>query len=213
MSSPVQPDGHLALPAAGNGQPVLVLHPWWGLNATIKAFADRLAGQGFVAFAPDLYHGTVTDEIDEAEKLVTALDGKSDQAKKEIIEAVTFLKEKTGAAAMAVIGFSMGAYYALDLSVSAADSINKVVIFYGSGPADFRKAKAEYLGHFAGNDPYEPTENVAGLEEVLKASGRAVTFYTYPDTGHWFFESDRANAYNEAAAELAWERTVAFLKG
>ncbi|MCA0456179.1 MAG: dienelactone hydrolase family protein [Chloroflexi bacterium] len=207
-----QPDGYLALPTAGKGQAVLVLHPWWGLNNTIKAFTDRLAGEGFAAFAPDLYHGRVTNQIDEAEKLVTALDGNADQAKKEIIEAVEFLKEKSGQSTIAVIGFSMGAYYALDLSAAAPETIHSVVIFYGSGPADFSKAKAEYLGHFAGSDPYEPLENVNGLEEDLKASGRTVTFYTYPNTGHWFAESDRADAYDKAAAELAWERTVAFLK-
>ena len=207
-----QPDGYLALPAAGNGKPVLVLHPWWGLNATIKAFADRLAGEGFVVFAPDLFHGIVTDKIEEAEKLVTGFDSKAEKARSDISEAVAFLKAKTGETSLAVIGFSMGAYYALDLSTSTADVVNKLVIYYGTGPTDFSKAKAEYLGHFAGSDPYEPLENVGDLEEGLKAAGRTVTFYTYPNTGHWFAESDRADAYDTAASELAWERTVAFLK-
>jgi carboxymethylenebutenolidase len=87
-----------------------------------------------------------------------------------------------------------------------------VVLFYGVGPADFNRSKARYLGHFAANDPYEPPENVAWLEDALKTAGRPLTFYTYPDTGHWFFEPDREDAYDQPAAQLAWERTLAFLK-
>lgn len=205
-----QPDGYLA---NGGGSPVLVLHAWWGLNDTIRKFCDRLGDAGFTAFALDLYHGEVTDQISEAEKLGGALDARVDQARAEINDAVTFLKQQTGADSIAVIGFSLGAFYALDLSARLPDSIHSVVVFYGSGPADFSKAKAAYLGHFAGDDPYEPPSNVAELEADIKQAGRPVTFYTYPGTGHWFFEPDRADAYNEAAAALAWERTLAFLKG
>lgn len=205
-----QPDGYLA---NGGGSPVLVLHAWWGLNDTIRKFCDRLGDAGFTAFALDLYHGEVTDQISEAEKLGGALDARVDQARAEINDAVTFLKQQTGADSIAVIGFSLGAFYALDLSASLPDSIRSVVVFYGTGPADFSKAKAAYLGHFAGDDPYEPPSNVAELEADIKQAGRPVTFYTYPGTGHWFFEPDRADAYNEAAAALAWERTLAFLKG
>lgn len=212
--STAQPVGYLATPAAGKGSPVLVLHAWWGLNDTIKAFCNRLADAGFTAFAPDLYHGKVTDKIDEAETLVNSMGDKLDQTRAEIADAVTFLKERAGsdASSMAVIGFSMGAFYAVDLSANAPDTIRSVVIFYGSGPADFSKAKADYLGHFAENDPYEPQSGIDEFEKDLKAAGRTVTFYTYPGTGHWFFEPDRADAYNAAATNLAWERTLAFLK-
>jgi carboxymethylenebutenolidase len=212
--STTQPDGYLAMPAAGKGSAVLVLHAWWGLNDTIKAFCNRLAEAGFVVFAPDLYHGKVTDQIAEAEILGSVLDGTADQAKAEIIEAVTFLKEQAGSddSGVAVIGFSLGAYYALDLSINAPEDIHSAVIFYGTGPGDFSRAKAEYLGHFAGDDPYEPPSNVSALEAGLKEAGRPVTFYTYSGTGHWFFEPDRVQAYNEAAANLAWDRTLAFLK-
>jgi carboxymethylenebutenolidase len=145
-----QPDGYLA---NGGGSPVLVLHAWWGLNDTIRKFCDRLGDAGFTAFALDLYHGEVTDQISEAEKLGGALDARVDQARAEINDAVTFLKQQTGADSIAVIGFSLGAFYALDLSARLPDSIHSVVVFYGSGPADFSKAKAAYLGHFAGDDP------------------------------------------------------------
>ncbi|GAB4408525.1 MAG: hypothetical protein Fur0044_01850 [Anaerolineae bacterium] len=109
------------------------------------------------------------------------------------------------------MGFSLGAYYALDLAAADPEHIRSVVIFYGSGDGDFSTSRAAYLGHFAENDPYEPPANVNELEESLRRAGRPVTFYRYPGTGHWFFEPDRTEAYNQAAATLAWERTLTFL--
>ncbi|MCC6615993.1 MAG: dienelactone hydrolase family protein [Anaerolineae bacterium] len=212
--SATQPEGYLALPATGTGSPVLVLHPWWGLNDTIKGVCARLAEAGFVTFAPDLYEGKVTDQIDEAEKLVTELSSKLDQTRIQLAEALAFLKARAGAGdtGIAVVGFSMGAYYALDLSVNQPTDIRAVVLFYGTGPADFSQSKAAFLGHFAEQDPFEPQASVDELEGELKSAGRPVTFYTYPGTGHWFFEPDRADAYDEAAASLAWERTLTFLE-
>jgi carboxymethylenebutenolidase len=209
--STAQPDGYLAVPPTGSGSPVLVLHAWWGLNDTIKALCDRLAEAGFVTFAPDLYQGKVTDQIPEAEKLIGTLDEKADQA---VSSAAAFLRERAGTsdAGIAVIGFSLGAYYALDFSAKEPEHMRSVVLFYGTGPADFSRSKAEYLGHFAENDSYEPLESVGELEEAIKEAGRPVTFHHYPGTGHWFFEPDRADAYNQEAAALAWERTLAFLR-
>jgi carboxymethylenebutenolidase len=209
MSS-AQPDGYLALPVDGSA--VLVLHAWWGLNDTLKAFCKRLADSGFVAFAPDLYHGKVTDQIAEAETLASDLDGKIDQVRGDLVEAATFLRNQAGSGDLAVIGFSLGAYYALDLSVTAPETVRSVVLFYGTGPGDFSRSKADYLGHFAEADPFEPESSVSELEESLKRAGRPVTFYQYSGTGHWFFEPDRVQAYNPAAANLAWDRTLAFLR-
>ena len=210
-----QPQGFLAVPPTGKGPGVLVLHAWWGLNDTIKAFCTRLAESGFVAFAPDLYHGKVADTIPDAETLGKALDANHLQAKAEIAEATLFLNERVGQAdrGLAVIGFSLGAYYALDLSAADPDHIRSVVLFYGTGDLhDFSNSRADYLGHFAENDEFEPKSNVDDLEESLRRAGRPVTFHRYPDTGHWFFEPDRTQAYNQAAASLAWDRTLAFLK-
>jgi carboxymethylenebutenolidase len=209
-----QPQGYLAVPPAGKGPGVLVLHAWWGLNDTIKAFCTRLAGSGFTAFAPDLYHGKVADTIPAAEALGKALDASYLQAKAEVMEAALFLNEFTGqaGAGLAVIGFSLGAYYALDLAAAAPEHIRSVVLFYGTGGGDWTGSKADYLGHFAENDRFEPPSNVAELEAALRGAGRPVTFYRYPGAGHWFFEPDRAQAYNPAAASLAWERTLAFLR-
>lgn len=205
--------GYLAIPELGEGPGVLVLHAWWGLNDTIRAVCTRLAEAGFVAFAPDLYHGRVADTIAEAETLGQALDANHLQARAEIAEATRFLSERTDQPdrGLAVMGFSLGAYYALDLAAADPEHIRSVVIFYGSGDGDFSTSQAAYLGHFAENDPYEPPANVNELEESLRRAGRPVTFYRYPGTGHWFFEPDRTEAYNQAAATLAWERTLAFL--
>ena len=171
-----QPEGFLALPQSGKGPGVLVLHAWWGLNETMKAFCTRLAGSGYTAFAPDIYHGKLAESIAEAERLVKALDANHLQAEAEIAEAARFLDERLGGASsdLAVIGFSMGAYYALDLSAADPQRIRAVVVFYGSGPADFSRSKAAYLGHFAENDPYEPKSNVDELEQERE---RKVPFY------------------------------------
>lgn len=209
-----QPPGFLALPRTGSGPGVLLLHAWWGLNETIKTFCKQLAEAGFVVFAPDLYHGRTASTIPEAEALAGELDTWHKEAKAEIARAVKFLSELTGhpERGLAVVGFSLGAYYALDLSAADPEHIRKVVTFYGSGEADFTAARAVYMCHFAEADEYEPDENVAYLETGLKAAGRLAVFYRYPGAGHWFCEPDRTDAYNPEAARLAWERTLAFLK-
>jgi carboxymethylenebutenolidase len=207
-----QPHGFLAIPATGKGRGVLVLHPWWGLNETMKALCGRLATEGFITFAPDLYRGKIAATIEDAKMLSSELN--ETQAKSDVADAVTFLSERAdlSGAGVGVIGFSLGAYFALSLSNEDPDRVRAVVVFYGTGSEDFRRSKASYLGHFAETDDYEPASNVRSLEDALRTAGRPVTFHTYAGTGHWFFEQNRSDAYNEAAAKLSWERTVAFLR-
>ena len=212
-----QPEGFLAEPETGTGPGVLVLHAWWGLNDTIKEVCRRLAQAGFVAFAPDLYHGKVADTIAEAEKLGYAIDAAYAQAKAEVLEAALFLNERAGQteAGLAVVAFSLGGFYALQLAAADSEHIRSVVLFYGTDGtmgSDFSKSRADYLGHFAENDVYETQANVDRLEDALRRAGRPVTFHRYPGTGHWFFEPDVLQTYNLAAASLAWDRTLAFLK-
>lgn len=209
-----QPPGFLATPPYGTGPGVLVLHAWWGLNDTIRAVCKQLAESGFVAFAPDLYHGKVADTIAAAEELSKALKANCLQAKAEVSDAAAFLNEHTGKAnrGLAVIGFSLGARYALDISVTDPEHVRQVVVFYGTGEEEFSDSRAAYLGHFAENDEFESRADVDGLAEALKRAGRAATLYRYGGTGHWFFEPDRSLAYNAEAASLAWERTLTFLK-
>jgi len=209
-----QPPGFLAVPPAGKGSGVMVLHAWWGLNDTMKAICTRLADAGFVAFAPDLYHGKIADNIADAEALAKALGANHLQANAEIAQAAAFLNERVGQGdrGLAVMGFSLGANYALDLADADPKHIRSVVLFYGTGGDDFSHSRAAYLGHFAEEDEFEPQSSVDHLEESLRRAGHPVTFYRYRDTGHWFFEPDRSQAYNQAAASLAWDRTLSFLK-
>jgi carboxymethylenebutenolidase len=207
-----QPDGFLAVPPSGTGKGVLVLHAWWGLNDTIKNLCTRLADVGFVAFAPDLFHGKVATTIEAAQAQTQAAD--TDSVRADITDAISFLQEQSAGEdeGIAVIGFSFGAYFAFEVSVNTPEPIRSVVVFYGAGPTDFSGSQAAYLGHFAETDPYEPREYVDATEEGIRKAGRPVTFHHYPNTGHWFFEPDRTDAYNAEAAELAWQRTLAFLK-
>lgn len=206
-----QPDGCLVPSPAGTGRAVLVLHAWWGLNDAIRTVCTRLADAGFTAFAPDLFHGKIARGVAEADALSSAHDGERVQAN--VFEAAAFLRERADPAndGITVVGFSFGAYYALDLSVTDPEHVRSVVLFYGTGPADFSRSRAAYLGHFAAADEYEPQSEVNKLEAALRSAGRPVTFHRYNGTGHWFFEPDRVDAYNPAAASLAWDRTLTFL--
>lgn len=208
----VPPEGYLAMPENGKGPGVLVLHAWWGLNPFIKDLCNRLAGEGFAAFAPDLYHGQIATTIKEAENQSDRLN--QEQAEADINDAVEYLRSTPAVTSrtLAVLGFSLGAYFALSLSCQRPQDIRLVVVFYGTRSGDYASARAVYLGHFAESDEYEPVSEVNRLEESLHSANRPVTFYTYPGTGHWFFEADRADAYNAEAASLAWGRTVEFLR-
>jgi len=202
---------YLALPAGGKGPGLLVIHAWWGLNAFIKRFCDRLAGEGFVALAPDLYGGRVAVTIDEAKVLRSKMN--QQQAHQKLLDAVERLRgmacvsgESTG-----VVGFSLGARFALELSAEEGRPIHSVVVFYGNSGVDYSAARAAYLGHFAEHDDYVALSGVKKLEKALRAAGRPFAAHIYPGTGHWFFEADRPEAYEPQAAQLAWERTVDFL--
>ena len=208
------PPGHLARPPLRPPGPgILVLHPWWGLNDAVKDVCERLAGEGFTAFAPDLYHGRIATTVEEAEALSGALLGGT-QGREDVALGARFLGEnadpETGG--IAVVGFSLGAFYALDLSAADPENVRVVVLFYGTRPGDYGSSKAAYLGHFAESDEFEPASEVKNLEKALLDAGRPVEFHTYGGTGHWFFEPDRTDAYRPEAARQAWERTVTFLR-
>lgn len=213
--------GYLASPEAGDGPGVVVLHAWWGLTEPFREVCDRLAAAGYVALAPDLYHGKTATTVEQAQALGDALDQQVEQWRGDIRGAVRFLREHKqqdpidlaeGPRKLAFIGFSLGGAYALDMSVTLAEEIAAVATFYDAYPEpDFRRAQAAYLCHFAEDDSFLPAEKVAEMERTLRAAGRQATFYTYPGTKHWFFEENRPDAFNAAAAALAWGRTLAFL--
>lgn len=205
--------GYISIPVSGKGPGVIVLHAWWGLNTFFMKFCDQLCQEGFVVLAPDLYHGEIATTIEEAKVLRSKVDRKVANA--EMIGAVNYLQSHEAVVnpKISVIGFSLGANYANWLALHKPKDIQSVILFYGKGGGNFEKTEATYLGHFAERDRYGAgPEKVAVFKERLLKAGREVTFYTYPDTKHWFFEEDRPAAYNAEAAKLAWERTTDFLR-
>jgi carboxymethylenebutenolidase len=206
---------YIAIPPSGKGRGVLALHAWWGLNDTFRQVCGRLAQEGYVALAPDLFSGQIAHTIAEAEQHLQSFD-EAHEVPPILDPAVDALKDHPAVTGkgLGVIGFSMGAYWSLELALNQPNVFRAVTLFYGTngGGGDFSQSKAAFLGHFAENDPYESPETVQKLEQNFKSAGRPVSFYTYPGTGHWFFEPDRPDAYNAAAASLAWDRTKAFLK-
>ena len=205
--------GYLATPPQGSGPGLLLMHAWWGLNGFFKELADRLANEGFVVLAPDLYGGQTASTIEQAKELINALDYR--EAIKREVGAVDYLLKQstTSGNKVGAIGFSMGAAYATWLATLRPE-VTTVVMFYGGGEQGggfARETEAAFLGHFAEGDEWEPDEAVKQLEQQLQSAGRDVSFHFYQGVGHWFFENDRPDAYNEDAARLAWERTVAFL--
>ncbi len=203
---------YVAVPASGRGPGVLVLHAWWGLNDFFKELCDRLAGEGFVALAPDLNNGQIATTIDEAEALMKTRNRPLMQAMAEGGLARLQAHPAVDGTQVGVIGFSLGASWAIALSGEFPEAFAAVVDFYGTGETDFARARAAYLCHFADPDEWEPLEDVRAMEAAMQAAGREVTLHLYPGAGHWFFEGDRPDAYRPAEAEQAWTRTVEFLR-
>jgi carboxymethylenebutenolidase len=205
--------GHLATPASGSGPGVIVLHAWWGLNGFFKTLCRRLADAGFVSFAPDLYHGDVATTIAEAKQLRSQVE--RDAVHKEISAAVAYLERHQAVQgnSLGVVGFSLGAHWALWLADHHPASIGAVVLYYGTSGGRFTKTHAAFLGNYAEHDTWGAgAQSVQVLEMRLRSTGHATTFYTYPNTRHWFAEDDRLDAYNAEAAQLAWERSIKFLR-
>ena len=189
---------------------VVVLHAWWGLNDDAVAYADRLAGAGFAVLAPDLYRGPTAATIEGAEELA----GKLDEAAADAIAlgAIDRLADRIGPdAPIVTVGFSLGAAWSV-WSAAERDRVAGSVVYYGTvlGPG-LARARVPVLGHFAESDPYEPAEQVAAFEEALHAAGRDAEIHHYAGTGHWFAEPSR-DAYRAEAADLAFARTVAFIR-
>ncbi|MDT8307224.1 MAG: dienelactone hydrolase family protein [Anaerolineae bacterium] len=205
---------YLARPAQ-EGPGVLLLHAWWGLNPFFKSLCDRLAEAGFVALAPDLCQGRVATTIDEAE----ALQSNGDDALQEqtVAAAADYLLGLPGRSGgkIGVIGFSMGAWWSVNLALERPEEVGAVVLYYGAVPApytDYNKHSAAFLGHFGELDEWEPLDTVREMEQAMHAAGREATIHVYPEVGHWFVEEDRPDVYVPDAAEVSWERTIGFLR-
>lgn len=211
--------GYLAVPTAGpgSGPGIVVLQEWWGLVDQIKRTCDRLSDVGFVALAPDLYHGTTVPltEPDKAGKEMMAM--RMDTAAKDLSGAVDELVRRTGRAGVGVVGFCMGGGLALVLATQRPDAVKAVVPAYGLIPwpdarPDYSAITAAVLGHAAALDDSFTPDAARELESQLRDLGKTVEFHVYDGAGHAFFNEDRPEAYNAEAAGLLWDRTVAFFR-
>ncbi|MFJ2564717.1 MULTISPECIES: dienelactone hydrolase family protein [unclassified Streptomyces] len=206
--------GYLALPPSGSGPGVLVIQEWWGLTDHIADVADRLAAEGFVALAPDLYGGSVAHDSDEAQRMVKALP---------VLRGVELLSGAVGhllslpevtSGTIGAVGFCMGGGFVLYLA-AIDPRVSAAVPFYGvirGELPDFSGLRAQLLGHYGEQDRSVPLEQVEELRErIRRQSGVTADFRLYP-AGHAFF-NDRRPSHDPDSASRAWQSTVAFLHG
>ena len=206
--------GYLAKPESGSGPGVIVIQEWWGLVDHIKVVADRFAAEGFVALAPDLFHGESTTRPDEAGRLMMALN--IDQAVRDLKGAVEYLVAQAGVTPKKVgtVGFCMGGQLAL-ATACANPQVGACADFYGVHPdvtLDFSGLVAPVLGIFAENDTFVTSEVTKKLENGIRSAGKSTDFHTYPGVDHAFFNETRPDVYNAQAAQDAWNRTLRFFR-
>jgi carboxymethylenebutenolidase len=207
--------GYLALPEAGSGPGVVVIQEWWGLTTHIRDVTDRLAAEGFVALAPDLFGGATTHDSEEAGTLMAELPvGKAAQ---DLAGAVDLLlgHEAVTSSRVGAVGFCMGGGFVVVLAAQQGDRIGAAVPFYGVLKEDYPDLSgltAPVLGHFGEQDAFTPPEAARGLaERIREESGVSPQFFFYP-AGHAFFNDENLlGTHDPEQAALAWGRTTAFL--
>lgn len=208
--------GYLALPKGDGTHPaVVVVHEWRGLDDWAKKQADRLAAEGYIALAVDLYKGKLAQTDGEAHQLMSGLD--EAEAISLLRAGADFLRGRSDvrANAVGVIGWCMGGKFAIRLA-SADPGIRAAVMYYGApltDPAAIRSIQAPVLGNFGAEDQGPSPEQVRAFERALKKAGKKADFKIYPGAGHAFANENNAfGGYREAAAKDAWNRTRVFLK-
>ena len=205
--------GFLAQPLQGAAPGLVVIQEWWGLVPHIQDVCQRFARQGFVALAPDLYHGKSASEPDEARKLVMALD--KDHAVTEIMAALHHLKTLDGVypKKVGVVGWCMGGMLTIATAAASPD-VDATVVFYGS-PGDLglvSNIQAPLLGLYAEHDHGISVDAVNAFEQTLRRHNIPHDIHVYPGTQHAFFNDTRPHIYDDAAAQDAWERTLTWFR-
>ena len=211
--------GYLAKPASGSGPGVLLIQEWWGIDPSLKQTADRLASAGFVALAPDLYHGEVAahNEMDKAAHLMNSMP--PDRAARDMSGAVDYLAGHTAVTSksVGVVGFCMGGMLSFLIGANRPDKVKAIVPFYGfpQGPMepDWTKMTAEVSGHMAENDSFFSPKAAHALEAKLRGMGKKVTLTVHPGTGHAFMGPHNAlGTLNEKLAAKIWPDVISFLQ-
>lgn len=206
-------DGYLAVPASGSGPGVIVVQEWWGLVDHIKHVADRLAEEGYVALAPDFFHGVQTDEPSEAQRLLMGL--AMDRAAREIQGAARYLvgRDDTSRGGVGVVGFCMGGSLAL-WAGALADEVKVAVGFYPAIPWErMSPTWGSYEGktavvHTCEHDGGSKAPGIQAAAQGISEAGGIVEVYDYVGTQHAFFNDDRPEVYDPAASAAAWQRTL-----
>jgi carboxymethylenebutenolidase len=207
-------EGYLAVPSSAEPAPaVIVIQEWWGLVPHIASIADRFAEAGFVALAPDLFHGQATSEPDEARRLLMGL--AMDQAARDIAGAADFLVERAevGGDRVGVVGFCAGGSLAL-WSATLSDRIVAAAGFYPVLPWERMSPQwSNYAGkvaaiHCSEEDGTSAADGIQAAKRAIEEAGGKVAVHDYPGTRHAFFNDDRPEVYNRAGAATAWARTI-----
>ncbi|MFI6339266.1 dienelactone hydrolase family protein [Streptomyces sp. NPDC050535] len=206
--------GYLALPPSGQGPGVIVIQEWWGLTDHIADVADRLAAEGFVALAPDLYGGSVAHDSDEALRMMKELPvSRGVELLSGAVDHLLGLPEVTSAT-VGSVGFCMGGGFVLYLA-AADPRVTAAVPFYGvirGELPDFSGLRAQVQGHYGELDTSIPKESLDELSEAIEQqSGITPDLRLYP-AQHAFFNDGRPGVYDPEAAAQAWQSTVAFLR-
>ena len=191
-----------------------MIQEWWGLVDHIKSVCDRFADAGFVALAPDVYHGQTTKSPDEAGKLMMAL--RIDEAEQDISGAIQYLLDHDAVTGdkVGIVGFCMGGALAL-YAATKNSNVAACVVFYGIHPnvkPDLPNLSAPVLGIYAEKDGFVTPDVVRQLEQQLKSLGKQVETHIYPQTDHAFFNDTRPEVYNAEASADAWQRTIDFFR-
>ncbi len=207
--------GWLAWPAGtemASNPGLIVIHEWWGLNDNIRATSERLAAEGYLTLAVDLYNGGVAATPKDAMKLMQTLNTEADQGRANIQAAFEYLAVNLGAEKVGIVGWCLGGRWSLLGSLAMPEQIAATVIYYGGVTDDKGQLDVldmPILGHFASKDPIVPPDTVVAFREALEQLDKDASIYIYPDTKH-AFSNPSGLAYNKEAADLAWSRTTRF---
>ncbi|UCB47319.1 MAG: dienelactone hydrolase family protein [Spirochaetota bacterium] len=206
--------GYLARPEDKGQYPGLILiHEWWGLNDNIREFAQSFARTGYVALAVDLYNGQSAQTPDEARRLATAVRNNLPAAFDNLTKAVDFIRSSPYVKKhrIASVGWCFGGGWSYEMARNDM-GVRASIMYYGrfSPDDDFSNMRALILGNFGEKDRSISVDSVREFQATLKTLNGDHEIYIYPNAGHAFANSDSAN-YNKEAADLAWQRTIAFL--
>lgn len=191
---------------------IILIHEWWGLNDNVRAMADRLAGEGYMVLAVDLYRGNTASTPEGARQLMLDVVNDPESAKQNIVAAFRFL-DTAGAPRIASFGWCFGGGWSLTAAQLLADQLDASVIYYGQVTADedkLRPISSPILGLFAGDDTGIDVESVEAFRAALRRLRKEHEIHIYPGVGHAFANPSGRN-YNAEAAEDAWSKTLEFL--